>query len=517
MIRLWKLRTWPLRIRLVSAVALLGIALCVAVSAGTLVALRTYLIQQLDAQVVEAQSRSNMFYELGKLPFIRFSGPGPMFLDGPGQSSGTVGAVRSGDTVTESAVITPSGNRQALSATAAAQLTQVPTGQTVSVDLEGVGAYRITAATVAGKDVVILSGLPLSGVEATLSSVAWIIGGFSLVALLGTVAAGMVIIRHELVPLSRMSRAAQSVARMPLDRGEVRLPTPIEPVEPSTAHTEVGRLGTAFNMMVDRVAEGLTARHATEMRVRQFVADASHELRTPLASIQGYTEFAQRLLNDIDEQVDAGRRRDLSSAMARVRAESLRMSQLVEDMLLLARLDTGRPIQSEDVDLTDLVIDAVRDAHIAGPDHRWGLDIPGEPVTITGDRSRLHQALANLLSNARVHTPAGTKIVASLMRNDDDSVAMSVTDHGPGIPHDLLPNVFERFVRGDDSRSRASGSTGLGLAITQSVIKAHNGTIDVTSGPFGTAFTMNLPGTVLLGATAPGEPAKPAMSGETVE
>lgn len=473
---------------------MLGIALCASVSAGTLTALRTYLIKQLDVQVLEAQSRSAMFYDMGRLPVIRFSGPGPIFLDGPGQSSGTVGAVRSGDTVSEAAVVTPSGNRQALSVSATARLAHIPTGHAVSVDLDGVGSYRVSAEAVAGKNVVLLAGLPMSGVEATLRSAAWIIGGFSLVALLGTVAVSMVIIRRELVPLSRMSRAAERVARLPLDRGEVRLPTPLEPVEPSTAHTEVGRLGTAFNMMVDRVAEGLSTRHATEMRVRQFVADASHELRTPLASIQGYTEFAQRLLKGFDEPVDIHRRHDLNSALTRVRAESLRMSQLVEDMLLLARLDAGRPIESEDVDLTELVIDAVRDAHISGPEHRWALDIPAKPLLFTGDRSRLHQALANLLSNARVHTPAGTKIVASLTRNEDDSVAMSVTDHGTGIPVDLLPNVFERFARGDDSRSRASGSTGLGLAITQAVIKAHHGTIDVTSDPHGTTFTMNLPG-----------------------
>jgi two-component system OmpR family sensor kinase len=245
--------------------------------------------------------------------------------------------------------------------------------------------------------------------------------------------------------------------------------------------------------MVDRVAEGLTARHTSETRVRQFVADASHELRTPLASIQGYTEFSQRLVNDIDDGVDAGsRRRDLAHALGRVSAESRRMVQLVEDMLLLARLDAGRPLENEDVDLSELVVHAVSDAHVAGPDHRWALDIPDEPVMTTGDRSRLHQALANLLSNARVHTPSGTKIVTSLARNDDGSVTMTVVDDGPGIPDTLMPHVFERFARGDDSRSRVSGSTGLGLAISRAVVRAHGGTIGVDSGMHGTAFTVTL-------------------------
>jgi len=492
-IRLLRPRTWPLRIRLVTVVTGLGVCLCVAVGAGTLLAMRSYLVDQLDAQVLEAQSRSTMFYEMGKLPVVRFSGPGPLFLDGPGQSSGTVGAVRSGDTVAEAAVITPTGNRIALSPTAVHQLAQVPTKGMVSVALDGVGDYRLTAVPIEETNAVVVSGLPMADVEATLASAAWIIAISSLVALLATVGAVMVIIRRQLDPLSRMSLAAQRVASLQLDRGEVRLPTPLEPVDPATAHTEMGRLGTAFNTMVDRVAEGLTARHTSETRVRQFVADASHELRTPLASIQGYTEFAERLVGDTDEQGNLRNRSDLAHALCRVRDESRRMNELVEDMLLLARLDTGRPVECEPVDLSDLLINAVHDAHIAGPDHRWVLDIPPETVSVIGDRSRLFQAMANLLSNARVHTPAGTKIVTSVASNVDRSVTLAIVDDGPGIPEDLLPNVFERFARGDGSRSRVAGSTGLGLAITRAVVTAHHGSIRVDSGVTGTRFTVMLP------------------------
>jgi two-component system, OmpR family, sensor kinase len=482
-IRLFHPRTWPLRVRLLAALAVLGCGLCVAVGVGTLLALRTYLIDQLDAQVLDAQSRSTSFFDMGPPPFVRFAGPGPIFLDGPGQSVGTVGAIRENDAITAAAVITSSGTRQALSAPAAARLAAVPTGDTVSVALDGLGDYRVVAENV-GTDTVLISGLPLSAAESTLVSAAAMIGGFSLIAMLGTVSAAALIVRRELVPLSRMSLAAQRVAAMPLDRGEVQLPTPIEPVDEATSHTEVGRLGTAFNMMVDRVAEGLAARHSSETRVRQFVADASHELRTPLASIQGYTEFAQRLVADDD---------DLAHALTRVHAESHRMSRLVEDMLLLAQLDAGRPLERDSVDLSELLVDAVSDAHIAGPDHRWALDIPDEPITVTGDRSRLHQALANLLSNARVHTPTGTRIVTSLAVADDDAIAVAVVDDGPGIPEHLVPNVFERFARGDGSRSRASGSTGLGLAITHAVVKAHHGTITVASDSNGTSFTVTLP------------------------
>lgn len=176
------------------------------------------------------------------------------------------------------------------------------------------------------------------------------------------------------------------------------------------------------------------------------------------------------------------------------------MSQLVEDMLLLARLDTGRRVATDLLDVSDLVINAVHDAHIAAPDHLWALDIPSESVSLIGDRSRLYQAVANLLSNARIHTPPGTTIVTSLVSNDDQTVTLIVADNGPGIPESLLPNVFERFARGDGSRSRDSGSTGLGLAITRAVIKAHRGAIDLRSDRTGTRVTVTLPGAAAASA-----------------
>ena len=196
-------------------------------------------------------------------------------------------------------------------------------------------------------------------------------------ALIAGTIAGVLIIRRQLAPLSRVSAAARQVADLELDRGEVRLPTPIVAVDPASAHTEVGQLGSALNRMLERIAGALSARHASEMRVRQFVADASHELRTPLAAIRGYTELAQRKRDDLPD--------DVAHAMSRVESETDRMTQLVEDMLLLARLDTGRPLEREPVDLSRLAVDTVSDAHVAGPEHRWSLDIPDEPVIVTGD------------------------------------------------------------------------------------------------------------------------------------
>jgi len=169
------------------------------------------------------------------------------------------------------------------------------------------------------------------------------------------------------------------------------------------------------------------------------------------------------------------------------------MTQLVEDMLLLARLDTGRPLQRGQVDLTRLVVDAVSDAHITGLDHTWELDLPEEPVVVAGDEARLHQVLGNLLANARNHTPPGTSITTSLTVGEEADVVLAVVDNGPGIPARLVPEIFERFARGDSSRSRLGGSTGLGLAIVHAVVRAHDGEIEVHSVPGRTEFVVRLP------------------------
>jgi two-component system OmpR family sensor kinase len=271
------------------------------------------------------------------------------------------------------------------------------------------------------------------------------------------------------------------VAELPLDRGEVALSVRVPDVNP---RTEVGQVGAALNRMLGHVAAALAARQASETRVRHFVADASHELRTPLTAIRGYAELTGRFRDSVPP--------DVAYAMRRVHSEAARMTTLVEDLLLLARLDSGRPLEQEPVDLSRLVIDAVSDAHVAARDHSWRLDLPDEPVTITGDPARLHQVLANLLANARTHTPTGTTVATSV-RTIGDQVAVSVVDDGPGIPAKLLPEVFDRFARGDTSRSRVAGSTGLGLAIVAAVVEAHHGGVEVASRPGHTAFTVRLP------------------------
>jgi two-component system OmpR family sensor kinase len=237
--------------------------------------------------------------------------------------------------------------------------------------------------------------------------------------------------------------------------------------------------------MLGHVEAALARRAASETRLRRFAADASHELRTPLAAIRGYAELARRHPGPVPG--------DIAHALARVESESARMSVLVDELLLLAQLDAGRPLAKAPVDLTRLAIDTASDARAASPGHHWTLELPDEPVRVAGDEHRLHQVLANLMSNAAQHTPEGTTVTVAVATDHRQTVRVSVTDTGPGIPGDLQPALFERFVRGDSARSNGGGSTGLGLAIVQAVTTAHGGTVSVASQPGHTSFVITLP------------------------
>ena len=315
----------------------------------------------------------------------------------------------------------------------------------------------------------VVIGLPLTDVDTFLIELIGLEIILSLLAIAGAWLAARAVVARSLRPLNRLAATAQQVSQLPLDRGEVALAVRVPPQDADPS-SEVGQVGQALNHMLNNVEEALAARQASETKVRQFVADASHELRNPLAAIRGYAELTRRSREDLPA--------DAAYALSRVEAESERMSHLVEDLLLLARLDSGPDLEIKAVDLTEIMINAVSDARAAGPDHTWGLALPDEPVSALGDRHRLHQVVANLLANARTHTPPGTRVDASLTVGEGQAV-MTISDNGPGIPDGIRDQIFERFTRADTSRVRASGaangaSTGLGLAIVAAVVEARS-------------------------------------------
>jgi two-component system OmpR family sensor kinase len=483
-------RAWSLRQRLLVGQIVVLALVCIGITAATELALNHHLVKQLDGQLGGTSYRSALLYPEPNRPGWRHEhsyyprpGPGPRFLDAPGQPAGMVAAVVSDGKAVDAGYLTSSGSRAALTDKAQAQLAAIAANRKpVTLDLDGLGRYRVVAAPSRSGGDLIVTGLSMSNVDATMIRMLVILGIVTVIALAAATIAGVVIIRRALAPLRRVAQTARKVADLTLDRGEVELPVRVPEPDANPA-TEVGQLGSALNRMLDHIAAALSARQASETRVRQFVADASHELRTPLAAIRGYTELTQRMGDD---------REAVAHAMGRVASETERMTRLVEDLLLLARLDSGRPLEREPVDLSRLALDAVSDAHVAGPDHQWELDLPDEPVVVAGDAARLHQVMTNLLANARVHTGAGTVVTTRLITEPVHTV-LQVIDNGPGIPTGLRSEIFERFARGDSSRSRKGGSTGLGLAIVSAVVKAHDGTITVNSSPGHTEFTVRLP------------------------
>jgi len=277
------------------------------------------------------------------------------------------------------------------------------------------------------------------------------------------------------------------VTALPLNREQHAI-TPRVPDRDTDPRTEVGLVGDTLNRLLEHVERALGDVAASDRRMRQFITDASHELRTPLAAINGYAELTRQDSAMLPETTEY--------SLARIEAEAHRMNSLVADLLLLARLDEGQDLDATEVDLTDVVIDAVNDASVSAPTHRWRASVPDGGVWVRGDRAQLHQFLANLLANARVHTPAGTTVSTGLVTSRDDDgthVELSITDDGPGIDSELLPHLFERFVRADKSRSREAGSFGLGLSIAASIIEAHGGTISAESRVGRTTFTVRLP------------------------
>ncbi|WP_460934116.1 HAMP domain-containing sensor histidine kinase [Phycicoccus ginsengisoli] len=468
--------TWSLSTKLVATVVGLWLVVTLTTSALTVLLLRDYLQNRLDNDVRSSALR------LGGGPDDRDGDNRGRPFGAPPGGGEFLTLTLAGGTVTGNRVVAGNTYGQLTDA----QVRQVEAAgvgeQPQTVDVKGLGEYRlISRRTPSGTTVI--TGQPLAVVTETVTKVLTLVVGGTIIGFVLVGTGGLWLVRRNLAPLQRVAHTATSVSRLKLDSGDVAVAQRV-PDADTDPRTEVGQVGLALNNMLDNVEGALQARHESEQRVRQFVADASHELRTPLASIRGYAELSRRERESVPASV--------SHALARVESEALRMQGLVEDLLLLARLDAGRPLERKPVDLTLLAMDAVSDAHAAAPDHRWVLDLPDEPVEVSGDQARLHQVVANLLANARTHTPAGTKVVTSV-HPDDSWVRISVADDGPGIPESLQRHVFQRFTRGDDSRNRAAGSTGLGLSIVDAVAKSHGGRVELASRPGETRFSVLLP------------------------
>ncbi|WP_329280963.1 sensor histidine kinase [Streptomyces sp. NBC_00691] len=483
---------WSLRTRLVvSAVALIAVVAAV-IGAVTTIAFRSYLYDRADEEV-RAVSHWAAGPPTARPEPDRGGGDPLRFVVGPGTKTGTLGAVLTDGEVTvagysaeaeDSGVYGPPERIEPLDDAQRAALAAVPRdGEPHTVDLPGgLGSYRVAYAE--GSKGTFLTGIPLSEVENALSTLILVELSVTGAGLVAASLAGTVLVGVALRPLRRVAVTARQVARLPLHSGEVALHQRVPETE-ADPRTEVGQVGAAINRMLDHVHSALDARQQSETRVRQFVADASHELRTPLASIRGYAELTRRGGEECGP--------DTRHALGRIESEATRMTGLVEDLLLLARLDTGRPLSYEPTDLVPLVVDAVSDARAAGADHHWCLELPEDGASpVRADGARLQQVLVNLLANARTHTPPGTTVTARV-RTEPGAVTVRIEDDGPGIPAALLPAVFERFARGDASRSRNAGSTGLGLAIVRAVVVAHGGDVTVESVPGRTVFTVRLP------------------------
>jgi two-component system, OmpR family, sensor kinase len=457
-------------------VALLALA-CAVVGVTTVLALRGFLVSRLDQQLAASHGRFASSLEHGERP------DADNRPDTRGQAVGTFAARLTDDGRIVRASVVGREHERPVRLPAADQRalrTLPPDGSAHSADLAPLGDYRLRAQRGDDNDVLV-TGLPLHPVDETVGRLvlveALVFGG----ALVVTGVAGALWVRFTLRPLRRVADVATAVTRMPLASGEVAMPAPLPEDGPGS---EVGQVASALNRMMGHVGDALARRQASEERLRHFAADAGHELRTPVATVRAHAEQALRHRGPVPD--------DVRHAVERVAAESRRMSVLVDELLLLARLDAGRPLAAEEVDLSRLVLDAVDDARAVSADHRWQLDLPEDPLVTRGDPHRLHQVVANLLSNARSHTPPGTLVTTGLARAPG-GVELTVTDDGPGIPAELLPEIFRRFTRADPGRSRAGGGSGLGLAIVQAVVSAHGGTVQVTSRPGRTRFRLWLP------------------------
>lgn len=469
---------WNLRTKMVLATLSLLTAICFIVGLVCYLTISITLNVQLNASLTDASARVSAAYKFGttldKIPGIR---PGTMSA-----------IVQNGSLLNNKVQYITDREEQTGSFTlsnkdTATLLTISPAKDAIDRKFD-FGEFRVLARTMPDGNLMII-GLPTGDLHETQAALLLTIVLVSASGLIAMGLVGAVIIRRAMAPLDKLAAVATRVSQLPLDEGEVKL---AERVPPSAANdfTEIGTVGLALNRMLDNVAFALQSRQRSETKVRQFVADASHELRTPLTAIRGYTE----MLKMTEDLSPAGEK-----SLSRVESQSKRMGAMVEDLLTLARLDEGKPLELKDTEMTQLVVETVNDMKVAITDHSWRLDLPSDPFIIKADGGAIRQVLLNLLSNAAKHTYAGTTVTTSLQLVEGDLLRLTVADNGPGIPEEFQAAIFDRFSRVDAARSGHDGTTGLGLSIVQAIVQAHGGRISLHSEPGKTKFMVDLPRT----------------------
>jgi len=488
-----------LRSRLLLVVLGLVIIGLAATDLVTYRALRSFLLDRIDQQLVAAREPvASLFVpdRRGRQTFTEALIP-----------AGTYAAVidSSGKIISGGPIVYPD---QVVTDSAVPKLGGLDLSRNTSFSVDGTrdsGRYRVEISTLGGSDIRLLIAIPLREITQTLRRLLFIeaLATGLIVVVVG--GAALLLVRAGLRPLEDIGDVAGAIAEGDLSR---RIPIAEE-------RTEVGRLGLSLNAMLGQIQSAFEARQASEARLRRFVADASHELRTPLTSIRGYAELFRR---GAAERPD-----DLEKAMRRIEEESARMGVLVDDLLLLARLDQGRPLDRAPVDLVRVAADAVDDARATTPDRVISLEAP-ERLVIEGDELRLRQVAANLVANACQHTPVEAPVVVRVATSDVDAV-LEVVDRGPGLDAEAAQKVFERFYRADPSRTRSGGGSGLGLSIVAAIAEAHGGSATVDSAPgVGACFRIVLPmapgaaraaspSPALPGPTPDSEPPEPSASG----
>ncbi|MDA4895546.1 HAMP domain-containing sensor histidine kinase [Streptomyces sp. MS2A] len=356
-------------------------------------------------------------------------------------------------------------------------------GRTQDLALPGLGSFRATVDEAQGR--VLVTAVSTSAVDAAIGLQTAVNAGVAALAMVALAVGATILVRLMLRPLTRVATAAKVVARSPLRDDDTRVPRPLDDRD-LRDRSEVGEVGRAFDLLLDNVDDAIQYRVAVDRRMRQFLTDASHELRTPLASIRGYAELTR--------QDSAALPPTTEYSLSRIESEAARMARLVDNLLLLARLDEEDDLQLDDVDLADIAAAAVSDASAAFPDHSWTAELPDGPAIIRGDTERLHQLMANLLANAGTHTPPGTTTTVRVETGEpgSETARLIVADDGPGIPPERAAHLFERF-NGRHGGDGSGSSSGLGLSIVKAIVDAHRGSIAYAEDRSGTTFTIRLP------------------------